>query len=95
VTAEEITRLLLCEHKEPLQITHNKIIALILENLSIEGLITPKWQMVAGDKKCFTSKMGKLLTAKDLSSAKQMAEFINDKKHKMILDSIEAVKKAK
>jgi hypothetical protein len=95
VTAEEITRLLLCEHKEPLQITHNKIIALILENLSIEGLITPKWQMVAGDKKCFTSKMGKLLTAKDLSSAKQMAEFINDKKHKMILDSIEAVKRVR
>jgi hypothetical protein len=95
VTVEEITRLLLCEHKEPLQSTHNKIIALILENLSIEGLITPKWQMVAGDKKCFTSKMGKLLTAKDLSSAKQMAEFINEKKYKKILDGIEAVKKAK
>jgi hypothetical protein len=78
-----------------LQITHNKIIALILENLSIEGLITPKWQMVAGDKKCFTSKMGKLLTAKDLSSAKQTAEFINEKKYKKILDGIEAVKKAK
>ncbi len=95
VTAEEITHLLMCEHKEPLQTTHNKMIALILENLSAEGLITPKWQRVAADKKCFTSKQGKPLTAKDLSSAKQTADFMADKKYDMIIDSIEAVKRAR
>lgn len=95
VTPEEITRLLLCEHTEPLQTTHNKMIALILENLSAEGLITPKWQRVAADKKCFTSKHCKLLTAKDLSAAKQTADFMADKKYDMILDCIEAVKRAR
>ena len=95
VTPEEITRLLLCEHTEPLQTTHNKIIALILEQLSAEGLITPKWQRVAADKNCFTSKQGKPLTAKDLSAAKQTAELLKEKKYEMILDSIEAVKRAR
>ena len=95
VTPAEITRLLLCEHTEPLQTTHNKMIALILEQLSTEGLITPKWQMVADHKNCFTSKQGKHLTAKDLSAAKQTAELLKEKKYTMILDSIEAVKRAR
>jgi hypothetical protein len=95
VTAEEITRLLLCEHTEPLQTTHNKMVALILEKLCAEGFITPKWQRVAADKKCFISKMGKPLTAKDLSSAKQAAELIPEKKYEKILDCIEAVKRAR
>ena len=95
VTSEEITRLLLCEHTEPLQTTHNKMIALLLEQLSIEGLITPKWQMVADHKNCFTSKQGKPLTAKDLSAAKQAAALMKDTKYAMILDSIEAMKRAR
>jgi hypothetical protein len=95
VTPAEITRLLLCEHTEPLQTTHNKMIALILEQLSAEGLITPKWQRVAADKKCFTSKHGKPLTAKDLSAAKQTAALMKDKKYAMIFASIEAVKQAR
>ena len=95
VTAEEITRLLLCEHTGPLQTTHNKIIALLLEKLSDQGLITPKWQQVAYHKQCFTSKHGKPLTAKDLSAAKQMADFIADRKYEMITDSIDAVKEAR
>ncbi len=95
VTPAEITRLLLCEHTEPLQVTHNKIIALILEQLSTEGLITPKWQRVAADKRCFTSKQGKLITAKDLSAAKQTSALMKDKKYAMILDSIEAVKRVR
>ena len=95
VTAGEITRLLLCEHTEPLQVTHNKIIALILEQLSAEGLITPKWQRIAADKNCFISKQGKPLTAKDLSAAKQTAELLKEKKYETILDSIEAVKRVR
>ncbi len=95
VTPAEITRLLLCEHTEPLQTTHNKMIALLLEQLSTEGLITPKWQMVADHKNCFTSKQGKHLTAKDLSAAKQTSALMKDKKYTMILDSIEAVKRAR
>ncbi len=71
------------------------MIALILEQLSTEGLITPKWQMVAFHKNCFTSKHGKPLTAKDLSAAKQTSALMKDKKYAMILDCIEAVKRAR
>ncbi len=95
VTPAEITRLLLCEHTEPLQVTHNKIIAMIFEELSAEGLITPKWQMVADHKNCFTSKQGKPLTAKDLSAAKQTAALMKDSKYAIILASIEAVKRVR
>lgn len=95
VTEEEIMRLLLCEHKEPLQTTHNKIIAMIMKELSDCELITPKWQRVAADKKCFISKHGKPLTAKDLSAAKQTAELLKEKQYAMILDCIDAVKSAR
>jgi hypothetical protein len=91
VTQDEITRLFLCEHTKPLHTTHNKMIALILEKLCAGGLITPKWQRVAASKMCFASKHGKPLTAKNLSSAKQTAELIPEKKYKMILDCIEAI----
>jgi len=94
VTTDEVVRLFLCEHTAPLRTTHNKVIALLLERLSGEGLITPKWQRVAEHHKCFTSKMSKPLTAKDLSSAKQTAELIPEKKYKMILDRIDEVKQA-
>jgi len=89
-TKEELTRLLACQLTEPLQTTHNKLLALLLESLSAARMITPKWQRVAGNNGCFTSKMGKLLTAKDLSAAKQMAEIIDRRKERMILDCIKA-----
>ena len=69
-TEAEIARLLACQLAEPLQTTHNKLLALLLESLSASRLITPKWQRVAGNSGCFTSKLGKPLTAKDLSAAK-------------------------
>lgn len=94
-TEEKITRLLVCQLAEPLQTTHNKLLALLLESLSAARLITPKWQRVAGNNGCFTSKMGKPLTAKDLSAAKQMAEIIDRRKERMILDCIEALEAAK
>ncbi|MCM1301414.1 MAG: hypothetical protein NC226_06805 [Bacteroides cellulosilyticus] len=94
-TEEELTRLLACQLAEPLQTTHNKLLALLLESLSVSRLITPKWQRVAGNNGCFTSKLGKPLTAKDLSAAKQMAEIIDRRKERMILDCIEALKAEK
>lgn len=90
-TEEEIARLLACQLAEPLQTTHNKLLALLLESLSASRLITPKWQRVSGNNGCFTSKLGKPLTAKDLSAAKQMAEIIDRHKERMILDCIEAL----
>ncbi len=93
-TEEEIARLLACQLTEPLQTTHNKLLALLLESLSAARLITPKWQRVAGNSGCFTSKLGKLLTAKDLSAAKQMAEIIDRRKERMILNCIEALEAA-
>ncbi len=93
-TEEELTRLLACQLAEPLQTTHNKLLALLLESLSASRLITPKWQRVAGNNDCFTSKLGKPLTAKDLSAAKQMAEIIDRRKERMILDCIEALEAA-
>lgn len=93
-TKEEIARLLACQLAEPLQTTHNKLLALLLESLSASRLITPKWQRVAGNNGCFTSKLGKPLTAKDLSAAKQMAEIIDRRKERMIIDCIEALEAA-
>lgn len=94
-TEEELTRLLACQLAEPLQTTHNKLLALLLESLSAARLITPKWQRVAGNNKCFTSKLGKPLTAKDLSAAKQMAEIIDRRKERMILGCIETLEAEK
>ena len=93
-TEEEIARLLACQLAEPLQTTHNKLLALLLESLSASRLITPKWQRVAGNNGCFTSKLGKPLTAKDISAAKQMAEIIDRRKERMIIDCIEALEAA-
>lgn len=93
-TEEEIARLLACQLTEPLQTTHNKLLALLLESLSASWLITSKWQRVAGNNGCFTSKLGKPLTAKDLSAAKQMAEIIDRRKERMIIDCIEALEAA-
>ena len=93
-TEAEIARLLACQLAEPLQTTHNKLLALLLESLSAARLITPKWQRVAGSNDCFTSKLGKPLTAKDLSAAKQMAEIIDRRKERMIIDCIEALEAA-
>ena len=90
-TEEEIARMLTCQLAEPLQTTHNKLLALLLESLSASRLITPKWQRVAGNSGCFTSKLGKPLTVKDLSAAKQMAEIIDRRKEQMILDCIETL----
>ena len=51
--------------------------------------------MAAGRRKQrFTSKLGKPLTAKDLSAAKQMAEIIDRRKERMIIDCIEALEAA-
>lgn len=93
-TEEEIARLLACQLAEPLQTTHNKLLTLLLESLSASRLITPKWQRVAGNNGCFTSKLGKPLTAKDISAAKQMAEIIDRRKERMIIDCIEALEAA-
>ena len=73
-----------------MQTTHNKLLALLLESLSAARFITPKWQRVAGAKGCFLSKLGKPLTAKDLSAAKQMADIIDAKREQQILDCIRA-----
>lgn len=94
-TEKDLTRLLACQLAEPLQTTHNKLLALLLESLSASRLITPKWQRVAGNNGCFISKLGKPLTAKDLSAAKQMAEIIDRRKERMILDCIKALKAEK
>lgn len=94
VTRPEVELLLACQLPEPLQTTHNKLLALLLESLSAARFITPKWQRVAGAKECFLSKLGKPLTAKDLSAAKQMADIIDAKREQQILDCIRALEAA-
>lgn len=69
-------------------------VELLLESLSAARFITPKWQRVAGAKGCFLSKLGKPLTAKDLSAAKQMADIIDAKREQQILDCIRALEAA-
>lgn len=92
--APEVELMLACQLPEPLQTTHNKLLALLLESLSTARFITPKWQRVAGAKGCFLSKLGKPLTAKDLSAAKQMADIIDAKREQQILDCIQALEAA-
>lgn len=46
VTRPEVELLLACQLPEPLQTTHNKLLALLLESLSAARFITPKWQRV-------------------------------------------------
>ena len=94
VTRPEVELLLACQLPEPLQTPHNKLLALLLESLSAARFITPKWQRVAGAKGCFLSKLGKPLTAKDLSAAKQMADIIDAKREQQILDCIRALEAA-
>lgn len=94
VTRPEVELMLACQLPEPLQTTHNKLLALLLESLSTARFITPKWQRVAGAKGCFLSKLGKPLTAKDLSAAKQMADIIDAKREQQILDCIQALEAA-
>lgn len=94
VTRPEVELLLACQLPEPLQTTHNKLLALLLESLSAARFITPKWQRVAGAKGCFLPKLGKPLTAKDLSAAKQMADIIDAKREQQILDCIRALEAA-
>lgn len=89
VTCPEVELLLACQLPEPLQTTHNKLLALLLESLSAARFITPKWQRVAGAKGCFLSKLGK-----DLSAAKQMADIIDAKREQQIIDCIRALEAA-
>ncbi len=56
VTRPEVELLLACQLPEPLQTTHNKLLALLLESLSAARFITPKWQRVAGAKGCSSSR---------------------------------------
>lgn len=42
VTRPEVELLLACQLPEPLQTTHNKLLALLLESLSAARFITPK-----------------------------------------------------
>ncbi len=91
ITLVELENVMMCLHTEPLQTTHNKILALLFQRLSAHRLISPKWQRVAGNKECFASKSGKLLTAKDLSAAKQQAGLIDPEKAEMIDECVEAL----
>ena len=74
VTRPEVELLLACQLPEPLQTTHNKLLALLLESLSAARFITPKWQRVAGAKGCFLSKLGKPLTAERETALQVQAE---------------------
>ena len=81
-------------YKQIEAVSCEKLLALLLESLSAARFITPKWQRVAGAKGCFLSKLGKPLTAKDLSAAKQMADIIDAKREQQILDCIRALEAA-
>lgn len=80
--------------QEPLQTTHNKLLALLLESLCAVRLITLKWQRIAEAKGYFLSKLGKPCTAKNLSAAKQIADIINVKHEEQIFDCIRALEAA-
>lgn len=95
ITDDELKEVFLCVHQKPLQARHNKLLALMLDNLANESYISSKWQRIAGKYKCFTSKNEKLLNARDLSSAKLAGDIIKDEDDDLLQDCIAEINKAK
>ena len=94
ITQDEMKEMILCNHKRPLQVTVNKYIALLFEELCQKNLICKTWKSVAMNHKCFVSPNGKELSAKDLSSANSTSGIIKQEVNNLIEECIEEIMKA-
>lgn len=76
IEAYEMQDILACSHKEPLQVSVNKHLAVLFDKLSKCNLICMTWMSVAERYNCFVSRQGKPITSKDLSAALSTASLI-------------------
>ena len=91
IETQELRDILECTHSEPLQMSLNKYIAVIFDKLWEHKLICKTWKSVADRQKCFTSKQGKPITSKDLSTALSNAYLIKQDIDDKINDCIRKV----
>lgn len=95
VTKQELSDILLCIHKQPLQTTNTRLLSLLLSNLQNADYIHYEWQSIAARNVCFKSKLGNdLKTNNDFSSAAAAAGTVNEKKEKIILEYIKKIRNA-
>lgn len=73
VDAKTMTDLFACRLKVPLVVRNARLLGFIMNELSEQLLITPIWQTVADQNKCFVSVKGKLINRHTLSNAKYCA----------------------
>ena len=73
VDADILAALFACRLKEPLVVRNARRLCFIFHSMSKELLITPIWQAVAEQTKCFVSVKGKPISRNTLSSANYCA----------------------
>ena len=91
IEAFEMRDILLCCHREPLQVNVNKHIAVLFDQLREHHLICKTWMSVAQRRNCFVSKQGKPITSKDLSTALSTSSLIKKDIEDRINECIDAV----
>ena len=91
-----VAALFACRLKEPLVVCNARILCYIFHCLSKEFLISPIWQAVAAQGKCFISLRGKPISRNTLSSAKYCAvKFDTIRADFVIKDYIHILKNTK
>lgn len=73
VDADTLAALFACQLKSPLVVRNARTLCYIFNSMSKELLITPIWQAVAEQTKCFISLKGKPISRNTLSSANYCA----------------------
>lgn len=73
VDADTLAALFACRLKSPLVVRNARTLCYIFNSMSKELLITPIWQAVAEQTKCFISLKGKPISRNTLSSANYCA----------------------
>jgi hypothetical protein len=91
IEAFELQGILVCSHKEPLQASVNKHLAVLFDRLSKHKLICTTWMSVAQRRACFISRKGKAIVSKDLSAALSTASLIKQEIEDRINECMEDV----
>lgn len=73
VNADTLAALFACRLKAPLVVRNARTLCYIFNSMSKELLVTPIWQAVAEQTKCFISLKGKPICRNTLSSANYCA----------------------
>lgn len=94
IDADTLAALFACRLKEPLVVCNARLLCYIFHTLSKEFLITPIWQAVAEQTKCFISLRGKPISRNTLSSAKYCAVNFGTIRADFLIDKYIGILKA-